>query len=807
MNPAHRPHFLSAVATVATVALLAAVAPAGAQTAQGQFGRQVEIAGDQVIVLKPDADRGASAAYVFERSEDGWVEVQRLGDEVTSLTGERIGPGLDVEGNLALIGSADSDHRLAAHAYERQADGRWTAIEPVPMNPDAAEQEAQPRQLDVEGLFRILSPPRRMVATDGERALVASLEQSGVGDVKLMERDEASGEWTLVGELVPEDGDTSGGYGGALLLTPDRAFVGAPRQSGGSGVVYVYEAGDDGWTETARIDGDVVGEARRLGTALGLHGDVLLIGAPGAGDDAGSVRMLRRADDGTWEQVDEIGAPGQPEARARDGFGSSVASDGTHLFVGAAGASAIHTFARATGAGPGWTPIGGPGGVELGGLGAAVAAAPDLVAAGAPGADGGVGRVAIWERDGSDWTASVLEPAGGLETIVNGEVRCAEGDAAGFPCRDVDLLSFLTVVSLGGEPGERVSDIWGWTDPETGVEYGLVGRSGGMVIVNLSDPADPGVVGVVPANPSGARDIKTYSDHAFFTGDGAGQHGLVVFDLTRLRGVEAAAMPVAFEPDAVYDGVDSAHNLAIDEESGFAYVVRPSGGGETCGGGLHMVDIRTPTEPTFAGCFTDTEGVLSAGSSHDTQCVVYQGPDDDYRGRQMCFASNEGVLRIVDVTDKANPVPIAAASYPAQAYIHQGWLTEDHAYFYLDDELDELVGTTEQTRTLVWDLTDLDDPTYAGELLGQDGASDHNLYIKGDRMYQANYQAGMRVVDISDRDAPVEIGYFDTTPYGPNPPGFNGAWTAYPYFDSGTVIVSSMNEGLFVLRPVRPLVP
>ncbi|HSM09117.1 MAG TPA: choice-of-anchor B family protein, partial [Gemmatimonadota bacterium] len=509
-------------------------------------------------------------------------------------------------------------------------------------------------------------------------------------------------------------------------------------------------------------------------------------------------------------EIVRLEAPGSDEEQARNGFGAAIDVSSSGIWIGAPGSDAIHRFEYIE---PGSGKLEGQSPMAetdvTGALGASVAAGDDRVVVGAPAADGSVGRVVVYERpdEGGTWPATVIEPAGALETIVDGEVRCTDGEAAGFPCQDVDLLSFLTIEALGGGPGEGVSDIWGWTDPETGVEYALVGRTGGLVIVDISGSQSPVVVATVPANSSGASDIKTYENHAFFTGDGAGQHGLVVVDLTRLRDVAPADMPVTFEPDAVYDGVASAHNLAIDTESGFAYVVRPGGGGETCGAGLHMVDIRTPTEPTFAGCYTDDQGVLSAGSSHDTQCVVYRGPDEAYTGRQVCFASNEGVLRIVDVTDKANPRPIAAASYPGQAYIHQGWLTEDHAWFYLDDELDELVGTTETTRTTVWDLTDLDDPTFAGELLGPDGASDHNLFIKGDRMYQANYQAGLRVVDISEPTEPVEVGYFDTTPYGENPPGFNGAWTAYPYFDSGTVIVSSMNEGLFVLRPVRPLVP
>jgi choice-of-anchor B domain-containing protein len=221
-----------------------------------------------------------------------------------------------------------------------------------------------------------------------------------------------------------------------------------------------------------------------------------------------------------------------------------------------------------------------------------------------------------------------------------------------------------------------------------------------------------------------------------------------------------------------------------------------------------MVDIRDPVNPTFAGCYTDTEGLIWQGRTHDAQCVVYHGPDESYRGREICFASNETALRIVDVTDKESPIPLAVATYPGLSYVHQGWLTDDQQYFYLDDELDELVGQADRTRTLVLDVTDLDDPLVIGQFFGPDGATDHNLYVKGDRMYQANYQAGLRVLDISDPENPVEVGFFDTTPYDGNPPGFNGAWTAFPFFASGTVIVSSMNEGLFVLTPRRrELVP
>jgi choice-of-anchor B domain-containing protein len=121
----------------------------------------------------------------------------------------------------------------------------------------------------------------------------------------------------------------------------------------------------------------------------------------------------------------------------------------------------------------------------------------------------------------------------------------------------------------------------------------------------------------------------------------------------------------------------------------------------------------------------------------------------------------------------------------------------------MNDELDELTGLAERTRTLVWDVAELEDPILVAEHFGTTGATDHNLYIKGDRMYQANYQAGLRILDISDPENPEEIGFFDTTPYDGNPPTMGGAWTAYPFFESGTLIVSSTQEGLFLLRSAQ----
>lgn len=363
---------------------------------------------------------------------------------------------------------------------------------------------------------------------------------------------------------------------------------------------------------------------------------------------------------------------------------------------------------------------------------------------------------------------------------------CSGGFAGIYPCQNIDLLSFMPLNTIGGGSG---NDVWGWTDPADGTEYALMGRSNGTAFVDISDPENPVYLGNLPTQTASStwRDIKVYADHAFIVSE-AGGHGMQVFDLTRLRNV--VAPPAQFTADTVYTGFSSAHNIVINEDSGFAYGV----GTNTCSGGLHMVDIMIPTSPVSAGCFS------SDGYTHDAQCVTYQGPDPDHQGAEICFNANEDTVTIVDVTNKANPIQLSRTGYSGTGYTHQGWVTDDHRYFLFDDELDEAFFG-HNTRTRVLDVTDLDSPNLAGFDDGRSGAIDHNLYVAGDRVYQANYRAGLSIHDASDvaNGNLPEIGYFDIYPNN-NSASFDGAWSTYPYFDSGTILISGIGEGLFMVR-------
>ena len=180
--------------------------------------------------------------------------------------------------------------------------------------------------------------------------------------------------------------------------------------------------------------------------------------------------------------------------------------------------------------------------------------------------------------------------------------------------------------------------------------------------------------------------------------------------------------------------------------------------------------------------------------------MVYAGPDVEHRGREVCFSSNLDTVTIVDVTDKSNPLLLSRTGYDHE-YTHQGWLTEDHRYFLLGDELDE-VRNGHGSRTYVWDLSDLDAPFLVGHHTGVTAAIDHNQYVRGNHVFQANYRSGLRILRLGNLDLAEmgEVAYFDTTPETDSP-RFRGAWGVYPFFDSEIVVVSDINRGLFVLKP------
>jgi choice-of-anchor B domain-containing protein len=393
------------------------------------------------------------------------------------------------------------------------------------------------------------------------------------------------------------------------------------------------------------------------------------------------------------------------------------------------------------------------------------------------------------------------------------DLPCVDGMAGPFPCDGIDLLAFVPQEDFNGV---GVSDLWGWTDPDSGDEYVIMGKTNGVAFFRVTNPTAPEYLGELP-NPSPLQriwhDIKVHDNHAFIVSESEA-HGMNVFDLTRLRDVTE---PQTWDADATYDGVMASHNVEVNTDTGFAYIIGGNTGlvvPDQCLSGLHMVDINDPTSPTFAGCYLEEGGPGTAARTgdapaspaayvHDTQCVIYDGPDERYTGQEICFNSAEDKIVIVDVTNKMLPVTLGVTDYPDVGYTHQGWLTDDHAYLLVNDELDEMTFEF-NTRTVIIDVTDLENPTFHAAHEHDTTAITHNNYVVDGLVYQSNYTAGLRVLDtafVGDTDNPRldEVAFFDTFPRH-DEPVFSGTWSNYPFFESGTIAVSGIDEGLFLLR-------
>lgn len=383
-----------------------------------------------------------------------------------------------------------------------------------------------------------------------------------------------------------------------------------------------------------------------------------------------------------------------------------------------------------------------------------------------------------------------------------GSATCVSGAATlngvTYACNRVDLAArrALSTFTAGTSPAPNgANEVWGWTDPVTGKEIALVGLSNGLGFVDVTAPAAPVYLGKLPSATTGNNLWRTFRvyQNVVYVGSEASGHGIQFFDLTRLRGVTT---PQAFTANGRYTGVSNTHTLVINEQTGYLYAV----GTNQCGGGPHMVDIRTPLTPTFAGC------ISTDGYTHEAQALVYDGPDAQYVGREILVmyqgqgsAQTGGQVSFFDVTNKAAPVRISTVAYPNAGYSHQGWFTPDRRHILVNDEFDQ---SAPGSRTIVLNVADLNNPGFAFNYNSAKRTYAHNLYVVGRYAYMSNYTSGLRIVDVQNMTAGgfAEVASFDT--YQQNDGySYNGQWMNYPFFASGTIVATDIQNGLFVLRP------
>lgn len=296
-------------------------------------------------------------------------------------------------------------------------------------------------------------------------------------------------------------------------------------------------------------------------------------------------------------------------------------------------------------------------------------------------------------------------------------------------------------------PAAGYNDCWGYTGPD-GREYALLGVQTGTSILDITDTDNIVEVAFIPSATSLWKDIKTYQHYAYVVTEGGG--GLQIIDL--------ADLPNSATLAATYTGFSTSHNIFIDEDNALLYAegnaVAP----------VRVLDISDPLNPVQVSTF----GI---------EC------HDIFARNNIAYIAegNSGSIGVYDLNNPANPSLIARFPIPAAGYVHNCWLSDDNQYLITTEE-------TNGKTVKLWDISDLNNPTITSQYLGPNGLA-HNAFIKRNYAYVSHYEAGLRILDISDPNNMVEVGYYDTP----------DAWGTYPFFASGKVLISDINSGLYVV--------
>ncbi len=327
--------------------------------------------------------------------------------------------------------------------------------------------------------------------------------------------------------------------------------------------------------------------------------------------------------------------------------------------------------------------------------------------------------------------------------------------------------------------GIKYNGMWGWHDG-AGNEYAIVGSTAGTYFVNVTNPTAPVQCDFVAGRRTNCiwHEVKTYQNYCYIVSDDASPNSLIIVDMSYLPD----SVHVVYDENTLFE---RAHTIWVDGSHLYCASVN---GGSVVNSGMAVFDISNPVAPVLIRKIEDDyPGLFSY--AHDM-----------YVRNDTVFAScGYDGLYIFKLDANNHFVSLGLLdNYFNQGYNHSSALSRDGHTLYFCEE----VPDGHPVRSV--DVTDLSNINILTTFVSQVGATPHNPFIIGDFLFIAYYQDGLQVYNISNPLLPVKVGFFDT--YWQNDasgtfqsPAYKGAWGAYPWLPSGNMIVSDMQNGLFVL--------
>jgi choice-of-anchor B domain-containing protein len=385
--------------------------------------------------------------------------------------------------------------------------------------------------------------------------------------------------------------------------------------------------------------------------------------------------------------------------------------------------------------------------------------------------------------------------------------NCVQGFAGPHPCRNVDLLGHVALDQLSSRPG-TMSNLWGFVDRNDNREYAVVGVSNGTAVIDVTNPQAPREVGTVPGNSSLWREVKVlqffdapanrYRAYAYLSTEAV--QGMQVLDLSGLPNSVTLANTISEYQTShtlYVSNIDHGTCEALPGRTPFLYIA----GANRNGGSFLIFSLANPAAPQLV-----TQAPPGTGYMHDSTSLYLTDNrtaqcDQGHNPCEVLVDFNESTVDLWDVTNKSNPVRLSATGYPSARYTHSGWFTADQRAIIVHDELDELRIAGQSTQIYTLEIDDLRAPSIVTSYVGPGTTTDHNGYTKGDRYYVSHYKRGLVVFDVSNPRVLREVGNLDTfLQPASDAAGTDGAWGVYPFLPSGNILISDIDNGLFVLR-------